>query len=367
MPSETEQGKVQAKIRLITNESGSEQIQLIIPQSQYEKFQEYKNIGKNGKVIDQEFYAGLTLENGYLYITGSFNLQTKVEEDVHLSISSVGTQSNEQPTANLQEMKEKLSLNGKSEVEVNISKHFIKELKDNADQLQDQLDTAKKELQTKTQELKAAKEEAEQEKTTLEAQLAQANTNLENAKKEAENKQQELQTQIQELEAAKQQKDEYIATLQDANELAKKLKKKDNQIEELSVQVDQLKQKTQVLEATNAEVKKLNTELEAQKSQVQQLQKRNKELEAQKQPTEQSKQSKAPTYTAVVGVGLATGLAAFTALDRTVRLDMWIMVGIALASALAVGGITYFALKPSTQVSETQEPQNANVKDCCKA
>ncbi|MGL9718771.1 MAG: hypothetical protein ACR5K9_09190 [Wolbachia sp.] len=65
-------------------------------------------------------------------------------------------------------------------------------------------------------------------------------------------------------------------------------------------------------------------------------------------------------YTAAVGVGLAAGLVAFTALDRTVRLDMWIMVGIAVVSALAVGGIAYFALEPSTQVNkvETQEVNN---------
>ncbi|NSM56276.1 hypothetical protein HET73_01240 [Wolbachia endosymbiont of Atemnus politus] len=47
------------------------------------------------------------------------------------------------------------------------------------------------------------------------------------------------------------------------------------------------------------------------------------------------------------------------------RLDIWVMVGIAVASALAVGGITCYMLKPSTKVSETQEPQKANGA-CCK-
>ncbi len=48
-------------------------------------------------------------------------------------------------------------------------------------------------------------------------------------------------------------------------------------------------------------------------------------------------------------MGLAAGLIAFTALERTVRLEMLVMIGIAVASALVVGGITYAAL-PSTQV-----------------
>ncbi|MDR2548375.1 MAG: hypothetical protein LBC34_02665, partial [Rickettsiales bacterium] len=91
-------------------------------------------------------------------------------------------------------------------------------------------------------------------------------------------------------------------------------------------------------------------------TEVEKLQKEKKELEAKKQPTEQSK---APTYTAAVGVGLAAGLAAFIALERTVRLDIWVTVGIALASALAVSGGTYLALKPSTQVDKA-ETQGVN-------
>ncbi|NUX01601.1 hypothetical protein GO685_03805 [Wolbachia endosymbiont of Madathamugadia hiepei] len=75
IPNETEQGKVQAKIRLITSESNSEQIQLIIPQSQYEKFQEYKNINESDVVIDQEFCAGFTLSDKQLYVTGHFEQQ----------------------------------------------------------------------------------------------------------------------------------------------------------------------------------------------------------------------------------------------------------------------------------------------------
>ncbi|OAM01795.1 MAG: hypothetical protein TV42_00955 [Wolbachia endosymbiont of Dactylopius coccus] len=55
-------------------------------------------------------------------------------------------------------------------------------------------------------------------------------------------------------------------------------------------------------------------------------------------------------------MGLAAGLIAFTALKRTVRLEMLVMIGIAVTSALVVGGITY-AVLPSTQVNgaKTQE------------
>ncbi|MCA4774809.1 hypothetical protein IHO40_01355 [Wolbachia endosymbiont of Mansonella ozzardi] len=118
------------------------------------------------------------------------------------------------------------------------------------------------------------------------------------------------------------------------------------------------------LKAKNAKVKKLKKELEARNTEVQKLQKESKELEAKKQPTEQSR---APTHTATAGVGLAAGLVAFIALKRTVRLDIWVTVGIAVVAALAISGGAYLALKSSTQVSETQEPQNANARGCCKA
>ncbi|WP_425385894.1 hypothetical protein [Wolbachia endosymbiont (group A) of Barypeithes pellucidus] len=84
-------------------------------------------------------------------------------------------------------------------------------------------------------------------------------------------------------------------------------------------------------------------------------------LEAKNKTTEQPKQGNGARYTATVGMGLAAGLIAFTALERTVRLDMSVMIGIAVASALVVGGVTYAAL-PSTQVdgAKAQEVDGNN-------
>ncbi|MGL9688552.1 MAG: hypothetical protein ACR5K6_02145 [Wolbachia sp.] len=175
----------------------------------------------------------------------------------------------------------------------------------------------------------------------------------------------------------------YLETLKELNRLYKKREEirnklnrnalfeeligKEEQIRELSTQVEKLQQQLEAqdakitelkLQPSNAEVGKLKADLKAKdeginklNSQVQQLEKEKKELEAKKQPTEQSK---APTYTAAFGFGLAAGLAAFIALERTVRLDIWTMVGIALASALAVSSGTYLALKPSTQMNEAE-------------
>ncbi|MCA4773984.1 coiled-coil domain-containing protein [Wolbachia endosymbiont of Mansonella perstans] len=128
--------------------------------------------------------------------------------------------------------------------------------------------------------------------------------------------------------------------------------------------VDKSDQLEADLKAKNAEVKKLKKDLEAEDTEVQALQKEGKELEAKKQPTGQSR---APTHTAAAGVGLAAGLVAFIALKRTVGLDIWVTVGIAVVAALAISSGAYLALKPNTQVSETQGPQNANARDCCKA
>ncbi|WP_025263999.1 hypothetical protein [Wolbachia endosymbiont of Onchocerca volvulus] len=98
------------------------------------------------------------------------------------------------------------------------------------------------------------------------------------------------------------------------------------------------------------DLKQLEASLEVQKDTVQQS-KKNTELEAK---SKFIKQSKASMYTASVCSGLVAGLAVFTALGRTVRLDMWVVVSIVVASTLAVSGVTYFVLEPSTQASETQ-------------
>ncbi|MDE5062449.1 MULTISPECIES: hypothetical protein [Wolbachia] len=107
-----------------------------------------------------------------------------------------------------------------------------------------------------------------------------------------------------------------------------------------------------------AKLKTKTKELENAKKEVE---KDKAELEAKNKTTEQPKQSNGAKYTATVGMGLAAGLIAFTALERTVRLEMLVMIGIAVASVLVAGGITYAAL-PSTQVDETQAKNVAGGK-----
>lgn len=113
---------------------------------------------------------------------------------------------------------------------------------------------------------------------------------------------------------------------------------------------EQLKTTSQEIAQLNTEAEKLKTDLKDQKDKAEQLEKKNKELEAKNKTTEQPKQGNGAKYTATVGMGLAAGLIAFTALERTVRLEMLVMIGIAVTSALVVGGITY-AVLPSTQVN----------------
>lgn len=59
-------------------------------------------------------------------------------------------------------------------------------------------------------------------------------------------------------------------------------------------------------------------------------------------------------------MGLAAGLIAFTVLERTVRLEMLVMIGIAVTSALVIGGITY-AVLPGTEVDGVKS-QEVNEK-----
>ncbi|WP_353270308.1 hypothetical protein [Wolbachia endosymbiont (group A) of Myopa testacea] len=143
-------------------------------------------------------------------------------------------------------------------------------------------------------------------------------------------------------------------------DLKVELEAKEKQIKTLEAEKNKAEQEKQNLEAEknkakaqitrlNTEVEKLKKELENKGSEIQKLGEKNKELEAKNKTTEQPKQGNGAKYTATVGMGLAAGLIAFTALERTVRLDMLVMIGIAETSALVVGGITYVAL-PSTQV-----------------
>ncbi|BFD47334.1 hypothetical protein [Wolbachia endosymbiont (group A) of Acrocera orbiculus] len=134
----------------------------------------------------------------------------------------------------------------------------------------------------------------------------------------------------------------------------KKGKGKRSASERLQRSKQQLKEKDEEIIALKAqqntqEVADLQQQLQAKEKEVDKLKKENKELETENKKIQQLKQGNGARYTATVGMGLAAGLIAFTALERTVRLDIWVMVGIAVASALVAGGITYAAL-PSTQV-----------------
>ncbi|WP_353275419.1 hypothetical protein [Wolbachia endosymbiont (group A) of Pipizella viduata] len=144
-----------------------------------------------------------------------------------------------------------------------------------------------------------------------------------------------------------------------SNHFVKELKDKTKDLEaqlnnqpdatQLQAKEDKIKELEAKINQPNAEVNKLKTDLTAREKEVDKLKKENKELEAKNKTIEQPKQGNGARYTATVGMGLAAGLIAFTALERTVRLEMLVMIGIAVTSALVVGGITYAAL-PSTQV-----------------
>ncbi|BET28899.1 hypothetical protein wCauATS_11010 [Wolbachia pipientis] len=197
---------------------------------------------------------------------------------------------------------------------------------------------SKQQLKEKDEEITALKaQQNTQEVADLQQQLqakdeeiialkAQQNT------QEVADLQQQLQAKDEEITALKaQQNTQEVADLQ--QQLADKEK-----------EIAQLKQ-----QQPNAEVDKLKADLTAKEKEVDKLKKENKELEAENKKIQQLKQGNGARYTATVGMGLAAGLIAFTALERTVKLEMLVMIGIAVASALVAGGITY-AVLPSTQV-----------------
>lgn len=136
------------------------------------------------------------------------------------------------------------------------------------------------------------------------------------------------------------------------NTAKKKRRNSETKIKTLNAQIEEQKQQVE----EKAEINKLNAQIQWFQATLNVAAARLKakdekiiELEAKNKTTEQPKQGNGARYTATVGVGLAAGLIAFTALERTVRLEMLVMIGIAVASALVAGGITYAAL-PSTQV-----------------
>ncbi|GKS78816.1 hypothetical protein wHma_08230 [Wolbachia pipientis] len=364
--------EINGTIKVINNE-----IMLIIAQDDFKKFQEYENISSSKK-----FYAGFSLGNKQLYITGLFEKEKKNQGDniVIMPISSANKQGNGKAFTTATEIKTLLGLdNTKKEVEVQMLQHPQKQLEELKPKIQE-LEAAKKkaeeELRTKTQELQDQLDTAQQEKQDLEAEVEKLkaidSTALQQQLEEKNAKitelealdavvlQQKLTEKENEMTALKaQQNTQEVANLQ------QQLQAKDDEIKDLQEQLNnqpsaaqlqakdeeitQLKAQVQQLQAKNAEVVELNKQLEESKSLVDKLQKEKQTLEDKSKTTEQPKQGNGAKYTATVGVGLAAGLIAFTALEHTVRLEMLVIIGIAVTSALVAGGITYAAL-PSTQV-----------------
>ncbi|MCA7010700.1 hypothetical protein [Wolbachia endosymbiont of Tribolium confusum] len=159
----------------------------------------------------------------------------------------------------------------------------------------------------------------------------------------------ELLEDVLELEG-KKSPEEAIATLKDKirnelkNEMRSEMKQKINKFKQLENENIELK----------AEKNKLNT-------QIQQLQQEKKILETKNEATGQLR--KKTTYIATASTCFAVGLVVYTALEHTTKLDIWLMVSIAVVPALIATSLTYLALKPSSQVSETQEPQGVANKN----
>jgi len=367
-----------------------DKIVLVIKKDDYEEFKKYKNVDVGGAIIDDKFYVGCTLNDQQLYITGSYP-QEELGDNTIMNVKSVGKKGGKY-FSRLEEMKNLLGLNdGKEEVMVKaLSCHPTVQLLEEKNVKTTELEAAEEQLKGKNEELEAAKKKAEEELRTKTQELQDQ---LDTAQQEK----QDLEAEVEKLKAIDstalqqqlEEKNAKITELEalDAVALQQKLTEKENEITALKAQPDaavtklegekttltnkikdleaqlnnqpnaaQLKDKEdkiKELEAKinqpNAEVESLKKDLQARNARVHQLEKENKELEAKNKTTEQPKQGNGARYTATVGMGLAAGLIAFTALERTVRLDIWVMVGIAVVSTLAVGSITYAAL-PSTQV-----------------
>ncbi|UVW83529.1 hypothetical protein [Wolbachia endosymbiont of Aedes albopictus] len=182
-------------------------------------------------------------------------------------------------------------------------------------------EVSKKEAEKKNGKLQAKLNTAKKKRRNSETKIKTLNAQIEEQKQQVEEKAEinKLNAQIQRLQAT-------------LNVAAAWLKAKDEEINELNAQI-------QWFQATPNDD---DAQLQAKDEKI-------IELEAKNKTTEQPKQGNGAKYTATVGMGLAAGLIAFTALERTVRLEMLVMIGIAVASALVAGGITYAAL-PSTQV-----------------
>ncbi|WOE63777.1 hypothetical protein [Wolbachia endosymbiont of Zaprionus tsacasi] len=361
-----------------TIQVADDKIVLIIKKDNCEEFKKYKNLDKSGVIIDDKFYVGCTLNDQQLYITGSYP-QEELGDNTIMNVKSVKKKGGK-CFSHLEEMKNLLGFNdGKEEIMVKaLSFHptvqlleeknvKITELEAAEEQLKgknEELEAAKKkaeeELRIKTQELQDQLDTAQQEKQDLEAEVEKLkaidSTALQQQLEEKNAKITELEAQLNNQPNAAQLKakedeinklNDEVAQLKAApNDTAAQLKAKENEIIALKDQVQQLQAAPN---DTAAQLKAKKDETKDLQNRLTEAEEENRKLEDKSKTTEQPKQGNGARYTATVGMGLAAGLIAFTALERTVKLEMLVMIGIAVASALVAGGITY-AVLPSTQV-----------------
>ncbi|WP_353281394.1 hypothetical protein [Wolbachia endosymbiont (group A) of Andrena trimmerana] len=245
------------------------------------------------------------------------NLDATKKEELRVFLKGVLEGKEEETSENIvSAFREKLKTEAKDELKAD---EAIKtEAKDELKADQATITAAKDELKTDQATITAAKAELKADQATITA-----------AKDE-------LKTDQATITAAKAELKADQATITAAKAELKTEKLKTEAKNELS---NEMQEKVNKLE----QIEKEKTDLQAKFDQEKQA------LEAKNKTTEQPKQGNGARYTATVGMGLAAGLIAFTALERTVRLEMLVMIGIAVASALVAGSITYVAL-PSTQV-----------------
>ncbi|OJH31252.1 MAG: hypothetical protein ABOJ95_000541 [Wolbachia endosymbiont of Armadillidium vulgare] len=170
----------------------------------------------------------------------------------------------------------------------------------------------------------------------------------------------------------KKSSEEAVATLKDKirnelkNEMSSEMKQKISKLEQLKAENKDLQTKKDRAERLNRSLEYArktaqneNIELKAEKNklntQIQHSQQEKKILETKNEATGQLR--KKTTYIANASTVLAVGLATYIALEHTTKLDIWLMVGIAIVSALVAGYVTHTTLRPNTQVNESKEVQ----------
>ncbi|WP_349968422.1 hypothetical protein [Wolbachia endosymbiont of Armadillidium arcangelii] len=169
----------------------------------------------------------------------------------------------------------------------------------------------------------------------------------------------------------KKSSEEAVATLKDKirnelkNEMSSEMKQKISKLEQLKAENKDLQTKKDRAERLNRSLEYArktaqneNIELKAEKNklntQIQHSQQEKKILEVKNEETELREKA---TYIANASTVLAVGLATYIALEHTTKLDIWLMVGIAIVSALVAGYVTHTTLRPNTQVNESKEVQ----------